>query len=64
MLLGVELDIWRALVALLVVPLAVVGLLNLLLRRRGGVGLTWGGVLFVMMAAVVAVIVILQKVQA
>ena len=63
MLLGVELDIWRALVALLVVPLAVVGLLNLLLRRRGGVGLTWGGVLFVMMAAVVAVIVILQKVQ-
>jgi hypothetical protein len=62
MLLGVELDIWRALVALLVVPLAVVGLLNLLLRRRGGVGLTWGGVLFVMMAAVVAVIVILQKV--
>ena len=64
MLLGVELEIWTILVALLVVPLAVVGLLNLLLRRRGGVGLNWGGVLFVMMAAVVAVIVILQKVQA
>lgn len=64
MLLGVELEIWTILVALLVVPLAVVGLLNLLLRRRGGVGLNWGGVLIVMMAAVVAVIVILQKVQA
>ena len=63
MLLGVELEIWTILVALLVVPLAVVGLLNLLLRRRGGVGLNWGGVLIVMMAAVVAVIVILQKVR-
>ena len=63
MLLGIELDIWTVLLALLVVPLAVVGLLNLMLRRRGGVGLNWGGVLIVMMAAVVAVIVILQKVQ-
>ena len=63
MLLGVELEIWTILVALLVVPLAVVGLLNLLLRRRGGVGLNWGGVLIVMMAAVVAVIVLLQKVR-
>ena len=63
MLLGIEVDIWTVLLALLVVPLAVVGLLNLLLRRRGGVGLNWGGVLIVMMAAVVAVVVILQKVQ-
>jgi len=63
MLLGIEVDIWTVLLALLVVPLAVVGLLNFLLRRRGGVGLNWGGVLIVMMAAVVAVVVILQKVQ-
>jgi hypothetical protein len=63
MLLGLDTGPWKILLALLVVPLATVGLLNILLRRRGGVGLAWGGVIFVLMAAVVAVLLILEKVR-
>lgn len=43
MLLGLDTDLWKILLALLLVPLATVGLLNLALRRRGGVGLAWAG---------------------
>lgn len=63
MLLGLHTGLWKILLALVVVPLATVGLLNILLRRRGGVGLVWGGVLFVLLAAVVAVLLILEKVR-
>ena len=63
MLLGLDTDLWKILLALLLLPLATVGLLNLALRRRGGVGLAWGGVLFVAMAALVAVLLILDKVR-
>jgi len=63
MLLGLDTGLWKILLALVVVPLATVGLLNILLRRRGGVGLAWGGVLFVLLAAVVAVLLILEKVR-
>lgn len=63
MLLGLDTELWKILLALVVLPLATVGLLNILLPRRGGVGLAWGGVIFVLMAAVVAVLLILEKVR-
>jgi hypothetical protein len=60
---GLDVQLWKILLALVLVPLATVGLLNLALRRRGGVGMAWGGVLFVLMAALVAVLLILDKVR-
>jgi len=63
MLLGLEVELWKLLLALVLVPLAAVALLNLAFRRRGGVGMAWGGVTFVLMAALVAVLVILDKVR-
>lgn len=63
MLLGLDIELWKILLALVVVPLVTVGLLNVLLRRRGGVGLVWGGVIFVLMAAGVAVLLILEKLR-
>ncbi|WP_202840934.1 hypothetical protein [Luteimonas saliphila] len=63
MLLGLEVELWKLLLALVLVPLAAIALLNLALRRRGGVAMVWGGVIFVLMAALVAVLVILDKVR-
>ena len=60
---GLDVQLWKILLALVLVPLATVGLLNLALRRRGGVGMAWGGVLLVLMAALVAVLLILDKVR-
>jgi len=63
MLLGLEVELWTLLLVLVLVPLAAVALLNLALRRRGGVAMAWGGVIFVLMAALAAVLVILDKVR-
>ena len=48
---------------MLVAPVLAVGLLNLLLRRRGGVGSAWAGVLVLALAGVVSVLIILDKVR-
>ena len=63
MLLGLDASIWKMLLVLLLGPLLAVALLNLLLRRRGGVGPAWGGVLVLLLAGLMAVLVILDKVR-
>ena len=63
MLLGLDASIWKMLVVVLLGPLLAVALLNLLLRRRGGVGPAWGGVLVLLLAGLMAVLVILDKVR-
>ncbi|MDH7451971.1 hypothetical protein QF205_02615 [Luteimonas composti] len=63
MLLGLDASIWKMLVLVLVAPVLAVGLLNLLLRRRGGVGSAWAGVLVLALAGAVSVLIILDKVR-
>jgi hypothetical protein len=63
MLLGLDLALWKMLLLLVLVPVVSVVLLNLVFRKRGGIGVGWGGVIFVLMAAVVTVLVILDKVR-
>lgn len=63
MLLGLEIEIWRVLLLLILVPTASVAILNVLFRKRGGIGAGWGGTIFVLMAAVVAVVSIFDKVR-
>lgn len=63
MLLGLDVALWKMLLLLVLVPVVSVVLLNLVFRRRGGIGVGWGGVIFVLMAAVMAVLVILDKVR-
>ena len=63
MLLGLDASIWKMLLLVLVAPVLAVGLLNLLLRRRGGVGSAWAGVLVLALAGVVSVLIILDKVR-
>lgn len=63
MLLGLDASIWKMLLLVLLCPVLTVALLNVLLRRRGGVGPAWGGVLVVLLAGVVAVLVIFDKVR-
>ena len=62
-MLGLDPSIWKMLLLVLVAPVLAVGLLDLLLRRRGGVSAAWGGVLVLALAGVVAVLVILDKVR-
>ncbi|MCW5581357.1 MAG: hypothetical protein KIS72_08455 [Luteimonas sp.] len=63
MLLGLDASIWKLLLVVLLCPVLAVALLNVLLRRRGGVGPAWGGVLVVLLAGVMAVLVIFDKVR-
>jgi hypothetical protein len=63
MLLGLDVALWKMLLLLVLVPVVSVVLLNLVFRKRGGIGVGWGGVIFVLMAAVVTVLVILDKVR-
>ena len=51
MLLGVDAAIWKMLLVVLLLPVLTVGLLNVLLRKRGGIGPGWAGVLVVLLAA-------------
>lgn len=63
MLLGLDASIWKLMLILLVFPVLAVAALNVIFRKRGGIGAGWGGVLFVAAAAIVAVMVILDKVR-
>lgn len=63
MLLGLDASIWNMLLVVLLAPVLAVALLNVLLRKRGGVGAAWGGVLVVLLAGVMAVLVIFDKVR-
>ena len=61
MLLGLDASIWKMLLLVLLAPALAVGLLNLLLRKRGGVSPTWAGVLI--LAGAVTLLIILDKVR-
>jgi len=63
MLLGLDTSIWKLLLLVLVAPVLAVGLLNVLLRKRGGVSIAWGGVLVLALAGLVSLLVILDKVR-
>jgi len=63
MLLGLDAAIWKAMLVILVCPVIVVGSLNVVLRRRGGIGAGWGGVLVVLLAGVVSLLIILDKIR-
>lgn len=63
MLLGLDSQIWLALLFVLAVPAGVVGLLKLCLRRRGGLPHGWGAALVLFMAGCCSVVVILDKVS-
>ncbi len=62
-MLGTGITVWKVLLVVLVLPVVVVGLLNLLLRKRGGLGAGWGGVLMALLAGVMAVLIILDKIR-
>ena len=63
MLLGLDASIWKMLLLVLLCPVLAVALLNLVLRRRGGIGAGWGGVLVVLLAGLMSVLIILDKVR-
>ena len=63
MVLGVDIAIWKILLIVLLLPVVVVGTLNVLLRKRGGIGPGWGGVLVIFLAGVMALLVILEKIH-
>lgn len=63
MLLGLDVSIWKLLLAVLLLPVLAVGLLNLALRKRGGINAAWGGVLMLLLAGAMGLLVILDKVR-
>ena len=63
MLLGLDASIWKLLLVVLLIPVITVSLLNVVLRKRGGIGAGWGGALVVALAGVMAVLVIFDKVR-
>lgn len=63
MLLGVDAAIWKMLLVVLIFPVLAVGALNVVFRKRGGIGPGWGGVLAVMLAGLMALLIILDKVR-
>ncbi|MGJ4730166.1 hypothetical protein [Luteimonas sp. SDU101] len=63
MLLGLDASIWKMLVVVLLAPALAVGLLKLLLRRRGGIGTAWAGVLVLLLAGAATLLIILDKVR-
>ena len=63
MLLGLDASIWNLLLVILLFPVLAVALLNVILRKRGGIGAGWGGALVVLLAGLVAVLVIFDKVK-
>ena len=63
MLLGLDASIWNLLLVILLFPVLAVALLNVILRKRGGIGAGWGGALVVVMAGLMALLVIFDKVK-
>ena len=54
MLLGLDASIWNLLLVILLFPVLAVALLNVILRKRGGIGAGWGGALVVLLGALLA----------
>ena len=63
MLLGVDAEVWKILLVVLVCLVLAVGLLNVLLRNRGGVSPGWGAALVLLLAGVMAVLLIFEMVR-
>ena len=63
MLLGLDASIWKLLLVVLLLPVITVALLNVVLRKRGGIGAGWGGALVVLLAGLMALLVIFDKVK-
>ncbi|MBP7466476.1 MAG: hypothetical protein KBG99_02325 [Pseudoxanthomonas sp.] len=63
MLLGLDASIWNLLLVILLFPVLAVALLNVILRKRGGIGAGWGGALVVLLAGLMALLVIFDKVK-
>ena len=63
MLLGLDASIWNLLLVILLFPVLAVALLNVILRKRGGIGAGWGGALVVVLAGLMALLVIFDKVR-
>ena len=63
MLLGLDASVWKLLLVVLLVPIIAVWLLNLIFRTRGGIDAGWGGVLVVILAGLMALLVIFDKVR-
>ena len=63
MLLGLDASIWNLLLVILLFPVLAVALLNVILRKRGGIGAGWVGALVVVLAGLMALLVIFDKVK-
>ena len=63
MLLALDASIWNLLLVILLFPVLAVALLNVILRKRGGIGAGWGGALVVLLAGLMALLVIFDKVK-
>ena len=63
MLLGLDASIWNLLLVILLFPVLAVALLNVILRKRGGIGAGWGAALVVVLAGLMAFLVIFDKVK-
>ena len=63
MLLGLDASIWNLLLVILLFPVLAVALLNVILRKRGGIGAGWWGALVVVLAGLMALLVIFDKVK-
>ena len=63
MLLGLDASIWNLLLVILLFPVLAVALLNVILRKRVGIGAGWGGALVVLLAGLMALLVIFDKVK-
>ena len=63
MLLGLDASIWNLLLVILLFPVLAVALLNVILRKRGGIGAGRGGALVVLLAGLMALLVIFDKVK-
>lgn len=63
MLLGLDVTIWKIMLVLMLVPTLSVAILNVIFRKRGGIGVGWGVVIFVAMAGIVALVIILARLR-
>ena len=54
---------WRLVVIVVLLPVLLVALANRIMRRRGGVGTVWTGMLMAAMAGIAGLLLILEKVR-
>lgn len=60
---GMDDSVWKILLFVLGAPVLTVFILNIILRKRGGLGAGWGAALTVFLAGIAALLVILDKVR-